>query len=87
MPRCLSYNNELHKPVKLNPPIARVVRRILNSKYPKLPIKKRTIPTKALMLKEIIIVIKKTFLTFMFSFIIGKWTMLIFKYSGKPLFF
>ena len=64
---CLSYKAELHNAVKLKPPIVKVVNKIFDSISPKSPIRKRIMPINALKLKEIIIVIKNTFLKLVFS--------------------
>src|SRR3989338_10717298 len=57
-----SYKTEQHRPIKLYPPIVKVVMSNLNSVSPKSLNKKIKIPISALMLREIIIVIRNVFL-------------------------
>lgn len=68
--RCFSCKAELHKAVRLKPPIVKVVKRILASISPNSPMRNMIMPIRALMLNEIIIVIKNTFLKFTSSSII-----------------
>jgi hypothetical protein len=58
----LSYRTEQQRPVKLYPPIVKVVMSKLNSVSPKSPSRKTKIPISALILREMIIVIRSVFL-------------------------